>query len=375
MKNKVIYFDNAATSFPKPEAVIKETLRCIKKYCGNPGRSGHRLSISASERVFSVREKIAEFIKSDNPESVVLTSGATFALNLAMKSGINNGSHILISDMEHNSVLRVAEELRVCRGVIYDVFDSDALPQSIEMLIRNNTTHIVSTLASNVNGKKTDLAALSDICKKYGIKLILDSSQLLGHEAVSLEGIEYDALCSAGHKALFGIAGVGFAVFKRTYLPRGIISGGSGNDSKNLNMPEGLPEKYEAGTLPLPAIASLGAGIDFINEYGIDKIALKLHEMTEYLSKGLRELKNIDLCDGRGGILAFTAKDMPSEELSRKLDDYGVCVRGGFHCAPLMHKKLGTYKHGAVRISLSCLNTKKEISDFLNITEHILRVK
>ncbi len=375
MKNKLIYFDNAATSFPKPDCVIRKSVKCLKEYCGNPGRSAHRLSLEASEAVYSVREKLALFLGVKNTENIVFTPGATFSLNLAMKSGIKKGSHILISDMEHNSVLRVAAELRASSHAEYDIFNSDNLRESAESLIRPNTTHIISTLASNVSGDTVDLKELSDIAEEYGLKLILDASQLLGHEKLSLEGIKYDALCSAGHKALFGMQGVGIAVFNRDIPGDGILSGGSGNDSKNLYMPAILPERFEAGTLPLPAIVSLGAGIDFINSCGIESISKKLSSLTEKLKDGIASLHGIKMCRGKTGIVSFCAEDIPSEELAGAFDGYGICVRGGFHCAPLMHKKIGTYKNGTVRASLSYFNTEKEIFRFLETLEYILRKK
>ncbi len=363
MKNKCTYLDNAATSFPKPKCVLKETLEFFKKYGGNPGRSAHKISLAASERVFSVREKVASLVGCV-PERVVFTSGATQAINLAMKTGIEDGAHILISDMEHNSVFRVAHALRQRCGVEYSIFDSECVEKSLNTLVTPKTTHIISSLASNVSGKKIELKILSDFAKKHGIGLILDASQLLGHEELSLKDINFNVLCCAGHKALFGIQGVGFAIFGKSIPQRSFIEGGSGADSKNPNMPSELPEKYEAGTLPTPAIVSLGAGIDFISSHGISQIEKKLSLMTDLIKDRVTSINGIDLCEGEGGIISFTHKKIPSEILAARLDEHGICVRGGFHCSPLMHKKLGTYENGAVRVSLSCLNSLKDLDKF-----------
>ncbi len=376
MKNKLIYFDNAATSFPKPECVISEVINCVKSYSGNPGRSGHTLSILASEAVYSVREKIADLLDAEESDSVVLTSGATFSINLAMMSGIQKDAHILISDMEHNSVLRAAAQLQKSKGVEYSVFNSSALTEDIPRLIRKNTTHIVCTLVSNVTGECIDLETLSALSESHGLKLILDASQALGHKKISLKGVSYDALCCAGHKALFGMQGVGFAVFNRKKIGDGIVFGGSGTNSKSLDMPENLPERFEAGTLPLPAIVSLGAGIDFINFQGQENIENRLCHLTEFLLNELYCIPEIKLCSGNLGIVAFCARNMQSEELAGRLDDFGICVRGGFHCSPLMHKKLGTYDDGgAVRASLSIFNTEEEIYRFSSVLRHILTKK
>ncbi len=375
MKNNVIYFDNAATSFPKPDAVISETMRCLRSYAANPGRSGHRLSVAASEAVYSVREKISALVDAPTPENVVFTPGATFAINLAMKSAVARGSHILISDMEHNSVLRCAVDLKERCGVEFDIFDSSDPLRDITGKLKENTTHIVSTLMSNVNGARIDVRMLSDLCERNGLGLILDASQLLGHEKFSLKDIKFTALCCAGHKALFGMEGIGFVIFGDSRLGDGIVFGGSGSDSKNPHMPLLLPEKFEAGTLPLPAIVSLGAGIDFINSCGIDKIAARISEMTEQLKRGIKDLSGIEFCDGECGIISFTAFDIPSEMLSERLDEVGICVRGGFHCAPLMHKKLGSYENGTVRVSLSYFNTDKELERLISVLPRIIKDK
>lgn len=363
-KNKLIYLDNAATSFPKPGCVIKATDECIRKYCANPGRSAHKLALSASERVYCVREQIADFLSLSKAERVVFTSGATAALNLSIKSTVTDGAHILISDMEHNSVLRVVEALKHTHSVEYSVFNSDNLEEDIAKKLRPNTTHLVATLASNVTGARICPKRLSEIANGLGLKLVLDASQLLGHEKLNLSEIKFEALCCAGHKSLFGIPGVGFAVFGNDDFKKTFIEGGSGSESKSTEMPRMLPERLEAGTLPLPAIISLGAGIDFINRTGQEKITDKLKDLTERTKCVIWENKKIDLCKGDMGIVSFTAKDIPSELLAKRLDDFGVAVRGGFHCAPLMHKKLNTYNTGTVRVSLGYLNTEKQIDAF-----------
>lgn len=373
MKNSMIYLDNAATSFPKPDSVISETVRCLRHYAANPGRSGHRLSVKASEAVYSVREKISALVDWNVPEHVVFTSGATFAINLAMKSTVRQGSHILISDMEHNSVLRAAVELKEKRGVDFDIFNSSELQSDITSKIKENTTHVVSTLMSNVNGARIDAKILSDLCNEKGLGLILDASQLLGHEKFSLKDIKFTALCCAGHKALFGMEGVGFVIFGDSEVGDGIVFGGSGTDSKNPHMPILLPDKFEAGTLPLPAIVSLGAGIDFINSCGVEKISSRIFEMTERLRKEIKALSRIEFCEGEGGIISFTSFDIESEALSEKLDEFGICVRGGFHCAPLMHKKLGTYENGTVRASLSYFNTDAELEYLISALTYITK--
>ena len=210
----MIYLDNAATSFPKPQSVIKAIKECIQKYCGNPGRSTHKMSVKTSEKVYEARERIAEFLGLDVPENVVFTQNATHSLNLAIKTTIKPNTHVLISDIEHNSVLRPIYALKQKTGVRYSIFATDGdIRKSIVSKIENDTKYIVSTLASNVIGREVPLDILSGISKDYGLTLIVDASQLIGHKKIDLSKNQCDVLCAPGHKALFGIQGIGFCIF------------------------------------------------------------------------------------------------------------------------------------------------------------------
>ena len=321
----------------------------------------------------TAEKKVADFVGVSSPERIVFTPGATFSLNLAIKTGIKKGAHLLISDMEHNSVLRTVHSLKACGICDYSLFDAFNPEMSIESAVRSETTHIISTLASNVSGDFLDIKALERVAKKHRLSLILDASQRLGHAPFSLDGIEFDALCCASHKSLFGFAGAGFIAFGNDNRKESFIEGGSGSDSKSLFMPDNLPERFEGGTLPVPAIISLGAGIDFINKIELPEIEKKLLGFTERLSDILDSFKEVSFFKGNSGTLVFTHRKIPSEALASMLDAVGVCVRGGFHCAPLAHKKLGTYEDGAVRISLSCLNTYAQIDCFYKRLKDILK--
>lgn len=366
MKGKYIYLDNAATTFPKPESVIKRTVGFMRREAANPGRGSHKLSLLASESIYSVRESISDFLGISEPERVVFTPGATFALNLAIKTGVKSGDHVLISDLEHNSVLRAVHSLSLSHEVTYSVFSTDDPEESIRKLVTSKTTHLISTLASNIDGRRVDIRILSRISREYGLKLILDASQLLGHTPIHLSGIEFDVLCSAGHKALFGYPGVGFAVFGNKSKRSTFLEGGSGSSSKEPVMPELLPERFEAGTLPTVSIISLGAGIDHIRSTGLDKIENFLTTCTEELKARLSFIKGIEHVSGNLGTVMFTHKEISSEALAERLDAQGFAVRGGFHCAPLAHKTVGTYENGAVRVSFSHLNKRRDIDLFEN---------
>lgn len=366
----MIYFDNAATSYPKPRSVTREVNRCIRDYCGNPGRSSHRLSLKAAEKIYSVREAVSSLLGADSPESCVFTLNATYAINLAIKSIIKPNCHVLTSDFEHNSVIRPLERLKREAGIRYTSF-SDV--QEIEGLIREDTRAIVCSVASNVSGETLSLKTLSQIAKNHQLKLIVDASQYLGHGSIDLKDTPCDAVCAPAHKALLGIQGCGFVFFKSNEAKLGLVEGGSGFDSINPRMPDRLPEGYEAGTPPTPAIAGLGRGIEFINKVGVSDINKKLQYLTDEAYERLISIKGVRVYGRGSGIISFNLKNIPSSILSEHLSSFGICVRGGLHCAPSVHKKLNTLEQGAVRLSFSYFNSKREVDVFYKRLKEILK--
>ncbi|MBQ8322031.1 MAG: aminotransferase class V-fold PLP-dependent enzyme [Clostridia bacterium] len=369
----MVYLDNAATSFPKPDCIIRDLNFCLRKYCGNPGRSGHTLSIEAGERIYEVRELIADFLNYENPECVVFTYNATYALNLAIKTKITKKCHIIISDTEHNAVFRPIESLKERLGVEYSVFESGGdIRSSIEGAIRNDTECIISTLQSNVTGRRIPLEILSSVAKKHGLYLIVDASQAIGHEKIDLKKTPCDVLCAPGHKALFGIQGGGFAVFKSKERLSSFIEGGSGSESKMPYMPRRLPEGYEAGTLSTPAIITLGSGIRYINGVGLDSIEAKCSYFSKKIKDTLDIPKRIRLYESFGSIVLFNIIGKDSDTVTQMLDKEGICVRGGLHCAPMAHRLLSTEDGGAVRVSLSYLNSERDVDLFGKTVKKIL---
>ena len=358
----MIYLDNAATSFPKPKSVIREVTTCLTRYCGNPGRSSHKLALAAADKIFETREIIADFLDSERCENVVFTPNATYALNLVIKGLITERCHCIVSDLEHNSVLRPLYKSLDKFGGKLSIFDSDKqLSEAITPLIRNDTTLLISTLCSNVTGKTINLSELSLIAKRYGLSLVIDASQYVGHAPLSLRDTYFTALCSAGHKSLFGIQGSAFAIIKDAGLFDTLTEGGSGVDSFSRAMPILLPERYEAGTLPTPAIASLGRGVEFINSVGIHEVESKIKHLTALMKQELSSIPSLSLYGVENGIAAFNVADYPSSYVSDRLDRCNIATRSGFHCAPLIHEKLGTKARGAVRASLSYFNSEKDI--------------
>ena len=358
----MIYFDNAATSFPKPKNVIKEVTKCLTCYCGNPGRSSHSLSLTAADKIFEVRSQISDFLGYTKSENVVFTPNATYALNLIIKGLVTKKCHCIISDLEHNSVIRPLIKVLEKHSGELSVFDSDLpLSEAITPLIRPDTELIISTLCSNVTGKIIDFNELSQIAKSHNLKLIIDATQYIGHINLNLENSYFTALCSAGHKNLFGIQGSAFAIINDCKLFDTLIEGGSGIDSFSKNMPLLLPERYEAGTLPTPAIVSLGAGIKFLNDVGIFEIEKKLNNLTLILYDELKSIPSAVVYGANNGIIAFNIGNYSSSAISDILDKKGFATRSGFHCAPLIHKKLLTSENGAVRVSLSYFNNQSEL--------------
>ncbi len=362
----MIYLDNAATSFPKPKCVINEVRKCITEYCGNPGRSSHSLAIAAATKIYQTRELLSDFLGVDRCENIVFTPNATYAINLAIKGMITHKCHCILSDIEHNSVLRPMQRCVDELGCELSYYNSDLCPEeAIVPLIRDDTEFIVTTIASNVSGKVIDVRSLSHVAKKHNLRLIIDASQYLGHIALDLKDSYYTVICSAGHKALFGIQGSGFAIFSSGAPINTLAEGGSGIDSFSHYMPILSPERYEPGTQATPAIASLFAGISYVRSIGAQRIAEHLNTLTEKTVEILKSRKNIKVYGAGNGIVSFNATGYSSSILSELLNEYGIATRSGFHCAPSIHRKLGTEYMGAVRISFSYLNKVSEL-DKLN---------
>lgn len=362
----MIYLDNAATTFPKPDRVIDAVSDCIMKWCANAGRSSHELALRTDEEIYTTRELLSEFLNFNKPENIVFTLNATYALNTAIKTLIPEGSHVLISDIEHNSVLRPIESLKRYCSCSYSIFNSsNKFEDNIEKKIKKNTKAIVSTLMSNVTGAEIPLERLYEIAKKHRLKLIVDASQLVGHKKIDLSKYTPDALCAPAHKGLFGIQGAGFVCFCKDIPKRSFIEGGSGNNSLLRVMPEYLPEHFEAGTLPTPSIAALGAGIKFINDIGLEQIQEKIDYLTFYFSNKLQRINGIEIFGRSNGIISFRH----NKDIGNLISKAGICIRSGLHCSPLAHKKLGTINTGLFRVSLSYFNTENDLDTLISLIE------
>ncbi len=378
-----LYLDNAATTFPKPPAVVREVCDCLCRYCGNPGRGSHALAMASAEAVYTCREAISRLIGLDAPENILFTLNTTYALNLLIKGYLKKGDHVLISDLEHNSVLRPIWRLAQEGIIEFDIFPSYCLdPKNnptrvcagIAARLRPSTKMVICTHASNICSYHMPLAEIGEFCRQKGVFFAVDAAQSAGHIPIDMKRMHIGALCAPAHKGLYGTQGCGFLALADAIALDTLVEGGNGVYSLEPAMPQELPERFESGTLCVPAIAALERGIAHIEALGIENIMA--HEMRLYdrLYERLSHDKNITVYAPRhrGGVLLFNIDSTPSETVASRLADAGICVRGGYHCSPLGHKTLETGEGGAVRVSFGIYNTVRDIDRF---TEALFRIK
>ena len=363
----MIYFDNAATTGKKPENVIKAVNNAMITLSANPGRSGHNLSSKAAEAVFSVREKIANFFGADGPEQVCFTQNCTHSLNCVIKGITSKGNRILTSSLEHNAVMRPIKKTGLgYDNVLVDFSDDDVTLSRFESKIMPNTKLLICTGASNVFGKTLPIKKIGELCHRKGVYFAVDSAQIAGVMPINMKEMNIDFLCIAPHKGLYAPMGTGILICRKN-LNDTIIEGGTGTNSEDYNQPDVLPEKIESGTVNLPGIMGIGAGIDFVKNLGYKKIYNHEIQLIEELYNGLKKNKNIILYTpspkkyGYAPVLSFNYKGLSSGETAKILSINGIAVRSGLHCAPIAHKSVGTLEEGTVRVSVSVYNNHKEI--------------
>lgn len=367
----MIYFDNAATGGYKPSKCYEAAFNALKNLNANPGRSGHRLSVAASAALFSARKSLAAFFHATSPEKVAFAPSCTYALNAAIFGLYKPKTKVITTVTEHNSVLRPLFELER-RGEIELVVVSPETTMITAADIEKNLSDDVSLVCvngvSNVTGAENDIDGIGKLLKDTNAVFLVDGAQAAGHIPLNVESQNIDALCVPSHKGLLGIVGAGALILSGKRKIRPFAFGGTGFDTFSETMPEDEPESLEAGTLNLPAILSMKEGADYLSD-NIDYVSNRLKYLTEYFISELSLRPYIELYSipNRSGIVAFTHNDFSSQTLSELLsENYDIATRGGFHCAPLMHRFLNTEKLGIVRVSLSPQNTKKEINAFLS---------
>ena len=383
----MIYFDNAATGGSKPRGVAESVFAAVKYLCANPTRSGHKLAAAGGEAVFRCRNLLKEVFGCGSAERVIFTKNCTEALNTAIFGVLSAGDHAVITCMEHNSVLRPLYFLEREKGVEVSVVYPEKTAyitqeplisyKDIKPFIKKNTRLVVTNHASNVTGSVTDVRDVGEGLKRDFPEIIylVDGAQSGGHINIDMRRDRIDALCLAGHKGLGGITGSGALLLSDDCSVRPLTFGGTGTDSFSPEQPDYYPERLESGTLNLPAIVALYEGLLAVNS-AMPASTAKIYSLTKYLISALGEIDGIKLYSRPNpcGIAAFSLEKLPSQECAEILSEkYDIAVRGGYHCAPLMHEYLSTKESGLVRVSLSAENTEKEISRLLAALREMTR--
>ena len=375
-----IYFDNAATSSPKPTEVVDEVRRALTEYNANPGRSGHERAIAAARTVYDCRAALADFLGADSDDVIALGYSCTDALNLGIKGLLRRGDHVISTMLEHNSVLRPLNELSVRREIALTLVsprpDGMVHPEDVRAAIRRNTSLIAVTHASNVTGAIQPVAAITEVARAAGIRCLIDGAQALGMLPVDVHRIGCSLYAFPGHKSLLGPQGTGGLYIQSGLTLNTVREGGTGTDSQSMLQSIDPPERYESGTLNLPGLAGLLRGVEYVSEH---RAAILSHEreLTSALYEGLSRMDSVEIYTpeeeaARAALVSFNLGDLSSSETADALSRRGIAVRGGLHCAPGAHRYLGTLQRGAVRASLGHANTFEEIDEFLEALRDIL---
>ncbi|MGP1580884.1 MAG: aminotransferase class V-fold PLP-dependent enzyme [Wolinella sp.] len=381
----MIYLDNAATTFPKPPQVAEAVLGFLQGIGASAGRSGHSLSINAGRIVFEAREAIAALINNPDSSRIIFTHNATHAINSILYGLLKRGDRVLVSPLEHNSVMRPLNALKASRGIGMEVFAHDSLGEidlaSLKALAPGAKL-IVSTHANNVTGAVLPIKEIAKIAHEAGAYFMLDAAQSAGILEIDMQDLGVDFLCASGHKGLMGIQGSGFfALHPRVDISElsPIMQGGTGSRSELEEQPLILPDKFECGTLNGHGIAALNAGIAWISSRGIAQIHKHELELREALECGLREISGVEILEipsnyDRIANISFFSRNLSVSTLAQRLDsEYGILTRASLHCSPSTHRLYGTLKSGAVRLSPGIFTTHSEIEKTLEAIKKLCR--
>lgn len=375
--NNMIYFDNAATTKCKPDEVYSAVNYYLREIGVSPGRGSYDLGIEASRMLYKSRKTVAKYFGLSKPQNVIFTKNSTEAINLFFDGYLQQGDNVVISCYEHNAVLRPLKNLVNQGRITLSVITREDLELSPESLYRkysqNNTRVLSLTLASNLTGRKIFDTRISKEFSSHGVKIFVDASQGAGKTDISMSESEIDYLAFTGHKDLMAIPGVGGLCCEADGYLRPLIQGGTGIHGEEYVNPDIFPEGLEAGTLNMPAIWSLRTALLYA-ECHKKEIRKKEEDLTQYLMNSLTSLENVIVYDveyPRVSTVAFNVKGVSSDRVVSFLNEGGICVRGGIHCAILAHEALGTVSTGAIRVSLSQYNSKQEIDTFIDLLRSI----
>jgi cysteine desulfurase / selenocysteine lyase len=376
----MIYFDNAATSWPKPPAVRAALDEYFGEAGGNPGRSGHRMSVAAARIVENAREALAELFNAHDPSRIVFTHNATHALNAALHGLLRPGDHVVTTSMEHNSVMRPLrhfERYGIKVTVVACAPDGRVDPDGVRSAIRRDTRLLVTTHASNVAGTLNPVADLAALAREAKIIYLVDAAQTAGVIPIDVEALGVDMLAFTGHKGLLGPTGTGGLYIREGLALTSLIRGGTGSDSAHEVQPEFLPDAHESGTLNLAGIAGLGAAVRFLLEVGIEAVRAHEQKLVAQCLAGASEISGLMLYGAKNaalqcGLVSLNIAGAVPSEVGLILDQsFGIMARTGLHCAPSAHRTLGTFPTGSVRLSFSWFNTPAEVGKGLEALRQI----
>lgn len=378
----MIYLDNAATSWPKPQSVTQAMLDIIKRGCANPGRSAHTMARQADDAVFSTREGLADLFNIDDPMRIVYMPNTTYALNAAIHGVVEKGITVVTTAMEHNSVLRPLKTLEnegiIRLEIIYPDKCGRIAVHSLKKSLKKGVNLFCMTLSSNVTGIIMPVVEAGKLCREYGIAFLLDAAQGAGVIPIDVDRMNIDLLAFPGHKGLLGPQGIAGLYVRDGIKIKPFIQGGTGSFSDSLVQPEIFPDILESGTLNVPGIIGLGKGVSFVQDVGISNIWLKKQLLLKMLFDEFGKQSNITVYspppEQNSGIFAMSIRDLDSSEVGYLLDKkFGICTRAGFHCAPLAHQTLGTADRGLVRISPGYFNDETEMELTIKAIQSIVK--
>jgi len=373
----MIYLDNAATSFPKPEAVIRAVKGSLEKLSANPGRSGHRMSLAAGRAVMNCRDVVAELLRVNAPERIIFCLNCTDAINLGIRGIIQPRDHVITTALDHNATLRplhgMARRGLIDLSVLWPGPEGCVTARQVATAMTRKTRLVALVHASNVTGAVQPAAEIGALCRARGVHMLLDAAQTIGILPVHPEEMQADMVAFPGHKALFGPMGTGVLWVREGLSPVSFREGGTGSRSDSVYQPAEMPDRFESGTLNLPGIAGLMQGIRFVLRNSAQILAHETH-LGDYLRHGLTQIPGVKVytpaCE-HVGVVSFNVVGKRSGEVAEALDTFTIGVRAGLHCAPLMHRALGTSETGAVRASPGFFNSERDVDRLLAVVERL----
>lgn len=377
----MIYLDNAATSWPKPHQVTEAMVKCMNESAANPGRGGHQMAVQASRILFQTRVQLAKLFHIRNANDIVFTANTTEALNLAIKGYVKPGDHVISTSVEHNSVRRPLEFLARKWGVEVTYLQTDRMGRvsldELEKEIRPHTTLVAVSHSSNLLGTIQPVAEIGELCKKKGIRLLVDAAQTAGILPIDVEMMNIDLLAFPGHKGLLGPQGTGGLYIHPEVELEPLHHGGTGSQSEAVDQPQVRPDRYESGTQNTPGIAGLGEGVRFVLQEGVHNIHAKEIMLTRRMMEGLMGIEGLELLgpeigEDRTGIVSFRLEGTDPSEVAFILDQsFQIAVRAGYHCTPLAHHSAGTTDTGAVRASVGYFSTEADVDALVGAVKEI----